>query len=99
MNKQINPKDLFNQAQESIEQGWDLDDYSDTMWKLRNADWSFRKIAEWLTNKGIDCTHNQVYYILKQHAGDAETAINLDLEIRDEDLDANNDPDFNSNTY
>ena len=99
MSKQINPKDLLKQAQESIEQGWELEDYSDTMWKLRNAGWSFRKIADWFTSRDIDCSHNQVYYILKQYAGDAETSINLDIDMQDEDTAATVDPQFNPNSH
>tara|TARA_B110001469_G_C9561585_1_gene278573 strand:+ start:140 stop:418 length:279 start_codon:yes stop_codon:yes gene_type:complete len=90
MTQPINPNDLLAEAQEVINNGgFFLEDYSETMWSLRNAGWSFRKIAEWMTNKDIECTHNQVYYVLSKDTTLQQDAEELDVDFRDEEIEAN----------
>lgn len=90
MTQPINPNDLLAEAQEVINNGGIfLDDYSETMWSLRNAGWSFRRIAEWMTSKGIECTHNQVYYVLSKGVTEQQDATELDIDFRDEEIEAN----------
>ena len=92
MKQPIHPEDLLKEAEDVIENGgWILADYSATIYRLKSAGWPYRKIAEWLNNKGIKCTHNQVYYVLKSNADDEMEEMQLDKALEAEDIAAKAD--------
>lgn len=87
MKQPIHPDKLLEEAEDIIENGgWLLSDYSATIYRLKQVGWSYRKIADWLTEKGIECTHNQVYYVMRSNADDEieEMELNQDFN-REED--------------
>lgn len=87
MKQPIHPNKLLEEAEDIIENGgWLLSDYSATIHRLKQVGWSYRKIADWLTEKGIECTHNQVYYVMRSNASDEieEMELNEDF-IREQD--------------
>lgn len=66
-----------------------LDDYTDAIHTLRDKNFTFREIAEWLTKFGFSVDHNAVYRAYAKTVPDYEAAeeANRDDELeRDEAL-------------
>jgi hypothetical protein len=59
------PKDLLAEAEAEFVTP-NLSSYSDTIVTLREKGMTWRDVAAWLTQKGIRCTHNEVYYVAKK---------------------------------
>lgn len=52
---------LLNEADQEVG-GVDLDDYSEVIDKLREKGFSWRRIADWLNERNVRVSHNQLYY-------------------------------------
>jgi len=56
------PHDLLEEAEQEPDRQ-DLGDYVQVMVKLRQKGFTFREIAEWLRERGVDADHNAVYRV------------------------------------
>jgi hypothetical protein len=63
------PPDIaLREAQEEVDQRF-LRCYVETMHVLREKGFSYREIADWLTERGVDVDHNEVYRVYRDWAG------------------------------
>ncbi|MGE9295986.1 MAG: hypothetical protein ACQKBV_06845 [Puniceicoccales bacterium] len=58
------PSELLELAEQEFSTP-NLPDYLPVIEALRNKDFSWRRIASWLSTKGIEATHNEVYYLAR----------------------------------
>jgi hypothetical protein len=61
------PKELLSEAREVFTTP-SLSDYTDVIVELREKGMAWRAISEWLTKRGVKCSHNEVYYLGKRRA-------------------------------
>lgn len=57
----ISAEELYVRAREAADLPI-LDDYLKSISFLMEQGWSYRRIAQWLTEQGVPVTHNQLYY-------------------------------------
>ena len=60
----------------------DLAEYTSVIGKLREKGFTFRDIAEWLTERGVEADHNAVYRVYAKNMSDLEA---MQEAQRDED--------------
>jgi hypothetical protein len=60
-NYKISADELYVRAREAADLPI-LDDYLKSISFLMEQGWSYRRIAQWLTEQGVPVTHNQLYY-------------------------------------
>jgi hypothetical protein len=84
---QLPSPDVLLQEAEREPNFFDLDAYFSVIEVLRSKDFSYRDIAKWLSERGVDTDHNEVYRIYTRHMSDYEEAMEgqrADLEEQDE---------------
>lgn len=90
------PDELLQEAAEEVDRSSRLvrlSDYVDTIKLLRDKGCSWRKIADFFQEKGIDANHNEIYYVARKAALANPTADRDELQVmehekKDEDRDA-----------
>ena len=63
------PEALFREAEEEPDVRT-LSAYVDSMRVLRNKGFSYREIADWLSERGVDVDHNAVYRVYTKSLSD-----------------------------
>jgi hypothetical protein len=82
------PEALFHEA-ESEPDFRSLSQYKDSIRVLRNKRFSYRDIADWLSERGVPADHNSVYRVYTKSLSDYDAhleAQRVDEEDRDEAL-------------
>ncbi len=65
-NKIPTPEELLEEAKE-IYTDPNLKDYISTINTLRAKGFTWRQIAGWISERGIKCNHNEVYYLFRKN--------------------------------
>lgn len=73
------PDDLMHEAEEEANYR-DLADYTQVIGKLREKGFSYRDIAEWLTERGVEVDHNAVFRVYTQKMTEAEEVREAQIE-------------------
>jgi len=66
----------------------DLDQYSGVIKTLRNKRFSYREIAEWLSERGVPVDHNTVYRIHTKNLSDYQAAMEAEEDAREAEEEA-----------
>jgi hypothetical protein len=61
------PEIVRQEAEEELDKNF-LGPYIESMHVLREKGWSYREIAEWLSERGIEVDHNSVYRAYREWA-------------------------------
>ena len=78
------PEALLREAEEEPSYR-DLNEYAPVISTLRGKGFSFREIAEWLSQRGVDLDHNAVYRLYTRNLTDAEAHMEeKESEIEDQ---------------
>src|ERR1700743_1646242 len=67
------PDDLLEQADQEPDR-IELADYYSTIVRLRQKGFTYREIAEWLVERGVDADHNAVYRVHRNNMSEEEIA-------------------------
>jgi hypothetical protein len=81
------PRALFEEAEQEPNYRA-LCEYTPVISKLREKGFSFREIAEWLSERGVDVDHNAVYRIYTNRLSDYEAAMVEEQEDREAEMEA-----------
>ena len=76
------PEELFREAEQELNYR-DLSHYTDTIRILREKGFSYRDIAEWLSERGVPVDHNAVYRVFTNSLSDYDA--HLESERVDEE--------------
>ncbi len=76
------PGDLLEVAQREPDH-LDLAEYREVIAKLRAKGFTFREIAEWLSERNVDADHNAVYRVYMKNLSEDEIAVEVDHEERE----------------
>ena len=82
------PEALFLEAESEPDQR-SLAQYVDSIRLLRNKSFSYREIAEWLSERGVPADHNSVYRVYTKSLSEYDAHLEdqrLDEDARDEAL-------------
>jgi len=82
------PRELLIEAEQEVNYR-DLSEYLQVIRTLRNKSFSYRDIAAWLTERGVEVDHNAVYRVYTNSLSDQEAAYEAEREeeeARDEAL-------------
>jgi transposase-like protein len=80
------PEELFREAEEEPNYR-DLSHYADTIRILRDKGFSYRDIAEWMSERGVPVDHNAVYRVFTNSLSDYDAHLEserVDQEAQEE---------------
>lgn len=77
------PEELFLQAEAEADHRA-LAQYLDTIRVLRDKSFSYREIAEWLSERGVEADHNAVYRVYTKSLSDYHAALEAEREADEE---------------
>ncbi len=83
------PEALLMEAEQELNCN-DFSAYSEVIRTLRNKRFSYREIAEWLTERGVPVDHNAVYRIYTKSLTDFDAAMEAAEVDREEEEEARN---------
>jgi len=66
------PPDILLEEAEAEPNYRDLGEYFEVMRRLRDKGFSYREIAGWLSERGVDADHNAVYRVYMRNLSDDE---------------------------
>jgi len=82
------PEELLREAEQEPNYR-DLSHYASVIGTLRDKAFSYRDIAEWLSERGVEVDHNAVYRVYTNSLSDYEAALEserIESEAREEAL-------------
>jgi hypothetical protein len=77
------PEALYREAEGEPDQQA-LGHYVDTIRLLRDKSFSYREIAEWLSERGVDADYNAVYRAYMKALSDREQALEAEREAEED---------------
>lgn len=79
------PDDLLDEAEQEPDH-IDLAEYWRVIAKLREKGLTFREVADWLSQRGVDADHNAVYRVYSKHLTPDQIMVEADREEREKNL-------------
>ena len=73
------PEELFQQAEQEPNFR-DLSAYVDSIRVLREKGFSYREIADWFSERGVDVTHNTVYRVFTKSLSDLDAHLEAERD-------------------
>ena len=77
------PEALFLEAESEPDQR-SLAQYLDSIRVLRDKSFSYREIAEWLSERGVSADHNTVYRVYTKSLSDYHAALEAEREAEED---------------
>jgi hypothetical protein len=76
------PEWLFREAEQEPDLRT-LSDYVDSIQTLRDKGFSYREIAEWLSERGVEADHNAVYRVYTNSLSDHDAGLESEREAEE----------------